>query len=249
MNTVRGLMTDATPESGLMPWKRNRTQRRSDAQGGISLLRRRSWYAEGDGADAPPADDPPTEEGADAPPPPPPSDLETELAELNAIKEKSESKIAELNAEAKRRRLENEDILKSTGSWERLATEREAEVLRLQAQLESMAPFKERYEAHLVNLKAQNEVRVSELPETSQDLVPEYDSPEKTAAYLNRHWAKLMGRPAPNLDGGAGGGGKRRPESKAADIDRQQADLASGYGITIDPEALAKRRQNRNQNE
>lgn len=236
---------------GRMPYSL-KTERRSDDGALVSLRRRRTWYADDDGnqANGGGRDDRSVDEnspdGVDAPKPSSDDeDLNETVRQLQSEIETSREKITELNAEAKRRRLEKQELLEQHGDYPALLAEARADIADLTNQIKVLQPFKEGYEGVIADLQADNEARIAKLPEESQSMVPEYSDPRKTAGWLNRNWDKVSGRKAPDVDAGAGGGGNRRGERdvEVSDGDRRAAELAAQYGHPVDPKAIAERRK------
>ena len=223
--------------SGWMP--RQRTQRRTGAVAGISLLKRRHWYSDdgGGGADAPPPDS----KGADTPPSSPVDS--DELARLQAENQKLIDRNRQLSGEAGLRRKEKELALEETGNWERLAKEREVEITRLQAEVDRLKPHQARSEALLEEIRARNEELIAKIPDAKRSMVPEHYTPEQKSAWLHANFAELTTNRSPDIDVGAGGGGGGPPApSNASERDQAAANIVSAHGIKIEPEAIARRR-------
>lgn len=77
--------------------------------------------------------------------------------------------------------------------------------------------------------------RVTALPEVLRSLVPSYDDPLKTLAWLETNAPILASPRAPSLDAGAQGG------STAARISAAERDMAAKLGVTPEQYAKAKR--------
>lgn len=220
--------------------RRQRTIRISDSLAGISLRQVRKWYSDdGGGSDD---DTPPDGTGADAPPPPP--EEGEEVRQLNARIEELEDQKRKLTGEAARERKAKKRALEDTGNWESLAKESDVENLRLQTEVDSLKPYKERVDALIAETEARNERRIAQIPEINQSLVPDFATPEQTSAFLDTNWNLLTASTAPNIDAGAGGGGGKKTPSKsiASDKDQLAAEIAKSHGIKLEPEAIAKRR-------
>jgi hypothetical protein len=203
--------------------RRVRTASRSNA--GISLLKRRAWFAEGDGAGSNPQQ-PPTP-GATPPTPAagqPPATItipanigdDTDISQLpeplqNYIKslrteaqtrrQKEAQRDAEI-AEAERKRLAEQ------GEWQKLAGEWEAKAKTLESE-------KARADALEGQIKAMNEARIKLIPEALRSTVPADYAPAKLSAWLDVNVPLLTKTPAPGLDAGKRGeSGKTPPTPK-----------------------------------
>lgn len=102
--------------------------------------------------------------------------------------------------------------------------------------------LKAAHDALIEQVKAANEKRIAAIPEAMRGLVPDYDDPQKVAAWLEANSAVFAKSPAPNLDGRAGGNGN----GAAAVSDEEVRDFAVRMGVPfdyVDRAALAKMRQ------
>lgn len=125
--------------------------------------------------------------------------------------ESAAAEIKALRAEAAKYRKERADAIKAQekADAERLAEQGKYKELyeALQAKAAEFEPLKERYEAVISQIQETNEKRIAAIPETMRSLVPEYDDPLKTAAWLDANSAVFHKAPPPPLDGRAGGQG------------------------------------------
>lgn len=190
---------------------RVRTIRRENAEAGVSLLKRRRWFDDGDGDD--PLD---TKTGADAP------TGEDGSFDFEALPENVQQHIKGLRSEAKGHRLDKRDLeqkldavdkkmsaletarkteLERKDDFETLSREQETELVELRIKAEKA----ERLEEAVI---ARNATLVAKLPEHMRDLYPSELSPEDQSAWLDKAVPKLTATPPPNLDGGAGGQGR-----------------------------------------
>lgn len=214
-------------------YKRVRTVRRYDAEAGISLLKRRRWFA-GDDADAD-GGDPQDENGRDAQEDPgrdaqdPNAD---EVARLQGQIADLQQRLSDVNSEAARRRKEKDKALEDAGQWETLAKERADEIARLQDELGRIKP---KYDALIESIDERNDARVKQIPEGKRSLVPTGYSPETLATWLDANWGQLTTRAVPDIDAGAGGGGGK---GKAPALTAEQKETADAFGMT--PEEYAK---------
>lgn len=123
--------------------------------------------------------------------------------------ESAAAEIKSLRAEAAKYRKERADALKAQekADAERLAEQGKYKELyeALQAKAAEFEPLKERYDAVISQVQEANEKRIAAIPEAMRSLVPDYNDPLKTSAWLDAN-AAVFSKPAPaKLDGGAGG--------------------------------------------
>ncbi len=100
------------------------------------------------------------------------------------------------------------------------------------AKIAEFTPYKERWESHVTATAERNTKRLADIPEAMKSLVPEYDDPLKVSKWLDSNWQTLTAKASsPNLDGGAGGGGRganRQSTMTWQEVQRQ----ASAFGIS-----------------
>jgi len=150
--------------------------------------------------------------------------------EVNERMKKAEDALAQLRKqqeEAETARLTEEGKFKDL--YEQ--AKQEAESLRQDA---------ERAGQLLQAIADGNQRRIDQLPDEMKKLVPEYDDPAKTQAWLDANLHILTGGkpPAPSLDGGAGGG--QRPD-KLVTLTPQEEQLARLSGMTLEEYAKLKK--------
>jgi hypothetical protein len=125
--------------------------------------------------------------------------------------ETAAAEIKALRAEAAKYRKEREAAVKAQADADaaRLAEQGKYKELyeATQARLSEFEPLKERYDTVISQVQAANEARIKAIPETMRSLVPEYDDPLKTAAWLDANSTVFQKVPPPQLDGRAGGHG------------------------------------------
>jgi len=201
--------------------------RRPGAEGMISLRARRTWYDE----------DAAGQEAAAAGGNGNVSD-EWKLEDLPTGAQKY---IKELRAEAAERRkaLEAERVeaqrreqtrLAEEGRWKELAESRAAELAKV-------TPYQERATALEAMIVASNKTRIERIPEDMRALVPIEYAPEKLAGWLDANLDRLLKRPAPEVDAGAGATAAGTGLPKLTEDERR---IARAMGLS--EEAYAKRK-------
>lgn len=124
-----------------------------------------------------------------------------------------------------------EERLAQQQEWQKLAEQRAAEI-------ESLRPFQERYNAMLEAVRAGNEKKLEAIPETMKTLVPPIDDPVALGQWLDANWQILTGKPtAPSLNGGAGAAPARTTSVALTDAELQ---MAAKMGISAEDYAAAK---------
>lgn len=201
---------------------------------GTSLRLRRIWYAEtnANGQEAQGG----TDENATA------SDgkpwtLESAMAEIGRLrKENKDRRLSEdtLTQQAKEAAAQaalaaktEQERLAALGQWEQLAKQRETELAQYK-------PYQERATTLEKLITESNRRRIEQIPESLRSLVPD-GSAEAVAAYLDKNWAILQRKAAPETDAGAGQGGS----GKAALTDEEKA-MARQFNLTDEQYANAK---------
>lgn len=112
--------------------------------------------------------------------------------------------------------------LEAEGKFQELAEQRAAEIAELQR-------YKEQAERYEKRFKDSNAARIGQIPEQMRGLVPTELSAEQVAGWLDRNWAMLTQRPAPDIDAGAGGSGGGKKLPKLTDYERA---LAKAGGVS-----------------
>jgi hypothetical protein len=159
-----------------------------------------------------------------------PADIRKYIDELR--KESASYRVAAKAREAELARAE-EAKLAEQQKWQELATLREQQVKELE-------PERERREALEGFVRDTVAKRIEALPEAYRTLVPEYDDPVKTLAWLDANAGTLKTPRPPALDAGV------RGDSSTAVPDARQvsaAQVAAQYGYSITPEQLAARQK------
>lgn len=217
----------------------NRVRTISRINRGRSLSLRRAWFSDapnpgsgtpgagnsGAGSGTPGTDDVPIETL------PPKWQAEIKrLREENGDYRTAKNKFAD-EAAAKQKELDlaaqrEQQRLVEEGKWKELAEKYGQEAATLK-------PYQERATALEAQIKAHNETRIARIPEVMRTVIPSEYTPEKLSQWLDANESKLTTPPAPDIDAGAGGGGK--PPVKLTDEQLQQARRA---GMT--PEQFAK---------
>ncbi len=216
-----------------------RTARRSTNEASINLMKRRTWYGEGDGA----GDQQNGQQGENELPTTVEGwqkkyealqkrvvDRDTKIDHLNGVNGKLDERIKAIE-KAQKEKLEKD------GDYKTLADERAADI-------EKYKPLAERAGALEAIIRESNEARVKNVPDSMRALIPTDYPPERLQSWLNANEALLVKPPAANYDAGAGagntGGGKGEP--KVTDEDKRQAAIAQANGHNVKPEDIAKRR-------
>jgi len=196
--------------------------RRASAEGLISLVKRRAWFAEDpSGQDA--QNDPPdggSEQGQI-------EDLPQWAQKMirETRKESAARRVALTNAENAARQREQQ-ALADQGNYKILAEQRGLEVAGL-------TPYKVRVDDLEALIRAGNEARIKQVPEALRTMIPAKYAPEELSAWLDANMLNLQPRRAPDLDAGAGGAGKA-----AVPLTDAERGVAARMGLT--PEQYAK---------
>lgn len=204
---------------------------------GVSLCKRRTWYADDD------RDDQGEQGEGDDSSPATMEDAKRLIAALKKRVGDKEREKDEAVGSIKRQldAIENDrkKKLAEEGNFKTLAEQAQAEA-------ESLRGYKDRVGALEQVIRDSNEGRIKSLPESVRELVPVDYAPEKLQAWLNKNESLLKKPAPPNFDGGAGAGGGsggRGSEIKVTDDDKRQAEIAASQGYNIKPEDIAKRRE------
>lgn len=120
------------------------------------------------------------------------------------INEKYKALEAQLQQQQTDATQREQERLKEEGKWKELAETRGNELAKLQ-------PYQERAQALERAIVEENKARIAQVPESERSLIPEGLSPEGLQSWLNKNWQRLTVPPAPDLDGGAGGGAGGEP--------------------------------------
>ena len=125
---------------------------------------------------------------------------EAAAAEIKALREEAAKYRREKQAEVKARETAEAQALAEQGKFKELYD-------RAAPKLAEYDTLKEAHDALIAQVKAANEKRIAAIPESMRSLVPEYDDPQRLAAWLDANSAVFAKSPAPSLDGRAGGNG------------------------------------------
>ena len=106
----------------------------------------------------------------------------------------------------------------------------------LQREVDALKPVKTRASELEQAIRDSNKARIDQLPESYRALVPEYDDPVKTRAWLDANASVLsaQGPTAPPLDGGAGASQRPAGGSKPPKLTALQKRVAKQAGMTED---------------
>jgi hypothetical protein len=206
--------------------------RRTNAEAGIDLTKRRRWYTEGDGQQNQNGGSNGNSSSAGT------QNTEhmipkTRFDEVNQAKLAAEAKLKEFQdaqAAAEQARLTEQGQFKTIAEQAR----QEADALK---------PFKERAEAYEKAFRASNDARIARVPEAMRSLIPTTLPPHEVSAYLDANWELLTATRAPDLDAGAGGGSGGGTQVQVTEADKQQAAAANAQGYKLTPEQVAARRK------
>ncbi len=138
------------------------------------------------------------------------------------------------SAEQKRQQ-EEQARLEADKQWETLAGQ-------YKKQLDELTPRAERVDTVDQLLKDMAQTRITGLPKQFQKLVPEYDDPLKTLAWLDANASTLSAPVPPNLDAGLQGDGGN-PNTAVAKLSADELTLAQQAGMTPEQFATYKARR------
>lgn len=164
--------------------------------------------------------------------------------DLNTLPEDVQEYIRELRREARKANDAKKEAAreKEAAERDRLAKAQEWEALAKQYEqdLNATKPRAERVDAMEQLLLDMAQKRIDRLPKQYRSLVPEYDDPVKTLAWLDANEATLTTPVPPNTGAGVQGEKKPAPPTEAA---QRAATLAAQYGYTVDPAKISARAQ------
>jgi len=133
----------------------------------------------------------------------------SEHAPLSPEQWRAEAEAARKEAAKYRTQLRAQEKATADAEAKRLAEQGEYKALyeSVKAKAEAADTLQERYDALIAQVQATNEKRIAAIPEQMRSLVPEYDDPQRLAAWLEANAAVFTKPAAPSLDGRAGGNG------------------------------------------
>lgn len=158
--------------------------------------------------------------------------LDAALAEMKKLRDEAAKYRKEKQAEVKAREAAEAAALAEQGNYKALYE-------KVTPKISEYDTLKERYDALIAQVQAANEKRIAAIPEQMRSLVPEYDDPQRLAAWLEANAAVFSKPAAPSLDGRAGGNGT----AGAAITDEEIEQLAARWRVKpehIDRAAAAK---------
>lgn len=194
---------------------RPRTARRQqDRLAGISLQKRRIWYAD------PPADGkPPAATDASAKPPDgaqntdnPPMIPKARFDEVIAEREQERAKIKDY--EARLAKIESdgkaaeEQRLKEQGEFKKLYEQTLADLEKARGEATALKPYQEQYAALETDIKTSNDKRIKAIPDGMRKVIApilEKMTPREVANYLTEHEENLKKPTAPGMNAGEQG--------------------------------------------
>jgi chromosome segregation ATPase len=148
------------------------------------------------------------------------------ISERNTLRQKLEAQEAERKALAERQLADQQE-------WQKLAEQRAQRIAELEPLANRVAEVQEA-------LQATVEARVGRLPEDTRSLVPDYDDPRKTLAWLDANEERLLRPIAPSTDAGTRGDG-----GSAAKLTETELYIASKLGLKSEEFAAEKQRRPR----
>ncbi len=148
-----------------------------------------------------------------------------ELRQENAAR-----RVALREMEQKQKEAEEAQLAEQQ-KWQELAEKRAAE-------LQELAPYRDRYEAMLESVSQSNTKRIETIPEQMRGLVPDFEDPLKLSTWLDANSQLLQKPPAPMLNGRAGSG--ERP-SEQVSLSPEELDVARKMNLTAKEYIDAKR--------
>ena len=150
---------------------------------------------------------------------------------VQEIRQEAASYRTKLREFEEKQKAESDKRLAEQNEWKTLADQRAQEV-------ESLRPYQEKYTAMLEALKAANEKRVGQVPETMRSLIPPIEDPATLNQWLDTNWMLLTGKaPVPSLNGGAGSTQARTSSPALTDA---ELSMAAKMGISAEDYAAAK---------
>lgn len=158
--------------------------------------------------------------------------LDAALTEMKKLRDEAAKYRKEKQAEVKARETAEAATMAEQGKYKELYE-------KVAPKLSDYDAIKERYDALIAQVQAANEKRIAAIPEQMRSLVPEYDDPQRLAAWLDANAAVFAKPVAPSLDGRAGGNGT----ASAAVTDEEIEQLAARWRVKpehIDRAAAAK---------
>lgn len=162
-------------------------------------------------------------------------------SEVEQLPDWARKELAELRAEAKKRRLQlreaeitaskaEEERLKEQAKWQELAEKRGKELDALKPREEQFKRFEEAFLATL-------QKRIEGLPDAYKAIVPDFADPIKTSEWLDANAHLFQQRTAPNIDAGAG----NIPTAKGTQV-LTQSELEMAKAMGVSAETYAKRK-------
>ena len=144
--------------------------------------------------------------------------------------EAAKYRIKARDLEQKQKEAEDARLAKDN-EWEELAGQRATEI-------EELTPYRQKYNTMLESVAESNTKRIEAVPENMRSLVPEFEDPLKTAAWLDANSQMLTKPLAPTVNGNAGSA-ERPGESDT--LSAEELAAATKMGITAKEYQDAKR--------
>lgn len=197
---------------------------------GLSLRKRRRWFAEDDDeGDDDGQDDPKYD----------PKDLEEAKKIIASLTKRVDERDATID-QLKQGQGSMEERLQAMERAARKKSEEDGDYKKLYedtlAELEKVKPEVERGKSAIEKIRASNDARIAKIPEQFRSAVPVDYAPEKLQEYLDKNEGWMLRQPAPDYDGGVGGNGEL-PKPK---LSAEEREAMSIMGLTEDEMLAAK---------
>jgi hypothetical protein len=124
--------------------------------------------------------------------------LDAALAEIKKLRAEAAGYRKEKTAAEKARETAEAAALAEQGKFKELFE-------KAQPKIADYDGLKEKYDAMVAHIQEMNTRRINAIPDAIKSLVPEYDDPQRLAAWLEANAALFAKPSAPSLDGRAGG--------------------------------------------
>lgn len=217
------------------------TARRTGAEAGIRLNKRRAWYAEDAGSDSQQPDQQ-QDGGTDGRYNP--KDLSEAMKIIEALNKRvgeRDEVIKTLKPQVGTLQQQMESLLaaqrkklEQDGNHEQLARD-------YLAQLEILKPQADLAKQYEAKIREGNERRIAAIPEQLRSQIPIKYSPVDLSEWLDTNAPQLTKPPAPNFEAGAGGG-RGRGES-FTELTEQEKAFAQAAGMTFERYAEMKKQK------
>lgn len=186
---------------------------------GISLSKRRIWWADGDDTDDGEQDDSPKYN---------PKDLEEAKKIIDSLSKRVDERDATIN-QLREGQQKFEERISAMERAARQRSEQDGDFKKLYeetlAELEKVKPDLERGKSAIERIRASNEARIAKIPELLRKAVPGEYAPEKLQTWLDENEGWMLRQPAPDYDAGVGGNGGDPVKPKLSAEEKEAARL------------------------